>query len=77
MLVTITAFMPCIFVIVPMVIAIIEAFAWPDDAARNKAHHSQEEHARSDALYVCHVNSNSVCSTKSIHVIIVHTMLTT
>jgi thiol:disulfide interchange protein len=77
MLVTITAFMPCIFVIVPMVIAIIEAFAWPDDAAQNKAHQSQKERARSDALYVCHVKSYSVSSTNSIHIIIVHTMLTT
>jgi hypothetical protein len=76
MLVTITAFMPCIFVIVPMVIAIIEAFAWPDDAA-HKAHQSKKQRARSDALYVCHVKSNSVSSTNSIHIVIVYTIITT
>jgi hypothetical protein len=76
MLVTITAFMPRIFVIVPMVIAVIVAFAWSDDAARNKAQQSKKEHARGDALYVCHVKSNSVSSTGSIHIIIVCIMLT-
>jgi hypothetical protein len=60
-----------------MVVAIIEAFAWPDDAARNKAHQSKKEHARSDALYVCHEKSNSVSSSSPIHIIIFRTMLTT
>jgi len=32
-LVVINAFMPCMFVIVPMVIAIIVVFVWHNDAA--------------------------------------------
>ena len=76
MLVAINAIVPCIFVIVPMVIAIIEAFAWPDDAAQNEAHQPQKERAPGDALYVCHVKSSSVSSTDAIQIIIVCTMLT-
>jgi hypothetical protein len=40
MLVAIDAVMPSIFVIVPMVIAVIEAFARPDHAAENEAEQS-------------------------------------
>jgi hypothetical protein len=37
MLIAFRAIVPRIFVIVPMVIAIIVAFAWPTHAADNKA----------------------------------------
>jgi len=50
MLVTITAIMPCILVIVPIMLTIIKAFAWRDDAAHNKAHQYQKKGARSDSL---------------------------
>jgi hypothetical protein len=41
MLIAITAIVPSIFVVIPMVIAIVVAFAWPNHAAHNKADQSQ------------------------------------
>jgi hypothetical protein len=41
MLIAIGAIMPPTFVIIPMVIAIVVTFAWPNDAAHHKADQSQ------------------------------------
>jgi len=41
MLITIRAIVPSIFVVIPMVIAIVVAFVWPGHAAHNKANQSQ------------------------------------
>jgi hypothetical protein len=41
MLIAISAIVPSIFVVIPMVIAIIVAFAWPNHATRNEANKSQ------------------------------------
>ena len=41
MLIAISAIVPSIFVVIPMVIAIVVAFAWPNHAAHNKANQSQ------------------------------------
>jgi hypothetical protein len=37
MLIVLSAIVPRIFMVIPMVIAIIVAFAWPNHAAGNKA----------------------------------------
>ena len=41
MLIAITAIVPSIFVVIPMVVAVVVAFAWPNNAAHNKANQSQ------------------------------------
>ena len=41
MLIAISAIVPSIFMVVPMVIAIVVAFAWPDHAAYNQANQPQ------------------------------------
>jgi len=42
-LITISAIMPSVFVVIPVVIAIIVAFARPNDAARDEPDQSQQE----------------------------------
>jgi hypothetical protein len=44
-LITIGAIMPSVFVVVPVVIAIIVAFARPNEAARDKPDQSQQDDA--------------------------------
>ena len=41
MLIAISASVPSIFVVIPMVTAIVVAFAWPNYAAHNKANQTQ------------------------------------
>jgi hypothetical protein len=43
--VALTAVMPCVLVIIPMVVAIIVAFAWRNDAARCNHDQPQQEAA--------------------------------
>jgi hypothetical protein len=41
MLIAISAIVPTIFVVIPMVIAIVVAFAWPNHAADHKGNQSE------------------------------------
>jgi hypothetical protein len=63
MLIAINAIVPCIFVIVPMVIAVIVAFARANHAAQNKAQKPQQEGAFRNTLGIFHGRSNAVDST--------------
>jgi len=54
MLVAISAVVPSIFMIIPMVTAIIVAFAWSNDAADDKAQQSQYKGAVRNTLCFCH-----------------------
>jgi hypothetical protein len=55
--VSITAFMPYVLVIIPMVITIIIAFGWLNDAAHRKADETEYEGAFHDALCIYHGHS--------------------
>jgi hypothetical protein len=63
MLIAVNAIVPCIFVIVPMVIAIIVTFAWANNAAQNEADQAQQEGAFRNTLGIFHRLSNAVDST--------------
>jgi hypothetical protein len=65
MIIAFTAIVPSIFVIVPMVIAIVVAFAWANNAAQNEADQPQQEGAFRNT-HGFHRRSNAVGSTASI-----------
>ena len=54
MLIAITAIVPSVFMVIPMVTAIIVAFAWPNDAADDKAEQSQYKGTVRNTLCFCH-----------------------
>jgi hypothetical protein len=53
-LIALRAIMPSVFVVVPVVIAIIVAFAWPNKAAHDKAEQSQQESILRKAACIYH-----------------------
>jgi hypothetical protein len=67
MLIAISAIVPCIFVIVPMVITVIVAFAWANQAAHNKAYQPQQKGAFRNTLGIFHGRSNAVATTALIN----------
>jgi hypothetical protein len=67
MLIAINAIVPCIFVIVSMVIAVIVAFAWANHAPQNYAYQPQQKGAFRNTLGIFHGRSNAVDSTALIH----------
>ena len=62
-LTAITAVVPSIFVPVAVVIAVIVAFAWADEAAHNKADQRQQKAAFRNTHGIFHGRSNAVDST--------------
>jgi hypothetical protein len=54
MLIAISAIVPSIFMVIPMVTAIVVAFAWPNDAADYKAYQAQYKGAVRNTLCFCH-----------------------
>jgi hypothetical protein len=54
MLIAISAIVPSIFVVIPMVIAIVVAFARPNHTAHNKANQSEYKGAGRNTLCVFH-----------------------
>jgi hypothetical protein len=54
MLIALSAIVPSIFVVVPMMIAIVVAFAWANHAAHNQANQPQQKGAGGNALCVSH-----------------------
>jgi|HubBroStandDraft_1064217.scaffolds.fasta_scaffold64486_5 hypothetical protein len=54
MLIAISAIVPSIFMVIPMVTAVIVAFAWPYDAADDKAYQSQYKGTVHNTLCFCH-----------------------
>jgi hypothetical protein len=66
MIIAFAAIVPSIFVIVPMVIAIVVAFARANDAAQNEADQPQDKGAFRNTLGIIHGRSNAVGSTASI-----------
>ena len=63
MLIAISAIVPSVFMVIPMVTAIIVAFAWPEHAADDKANQPQYKGAVRNALCVCHGRSYAADST--------------
>jgi hypothetical protein len=57
MLIAISAIVPSIFMVIPMVTAVIVTFAWPQDAADDKAYQSQYKGAIRNTLCFCHGSS--------------------
>jgi hypothetical protein len=63
MLITISAIMPSVFVVIPVVIAIIIAFARPNDAARDQPEQPQQEDAPLKSVRIYHLWTYVVGST--------------
>jgi hypothetical protein len=55
MLITIAAIMPSVLVVIPVVIAIIVAFARPHNASRDKPEQSQQEDAPLKSVCIYHL----------------------
>jgi hypothetical protein len=62
-LIAITAIVPSIFVPVAVVIAVIVAFAWANEAAHNKGDQRQQKAALRNTYGIFHGRSNAVDST--------------
>jgi len=54
MLIALRAIMPSVFVVIPVLIAIIVAFAWPNKAAHDKAEQSKQESTLRKSVCIFH-----------------------